>query len=194
MFQDTTPFLLALVITFTILVCVAIYNSINSPPPIKQAEKPEPGPSRTREILARFSEFYTNLDPEEESIYDTAILPDPKQHIIHALYVGFDESETEEDREAIKRGLKAITYFQDLVGENPLTKDFNSNDSGSLPTQLLFQDPNDENINLSEEEKKYNEFKNKVIKELNDHYDHLKIENDSSKEGQGQDQELKEKI
>ena len=190
MFQDTTPFLLALVITFTVLVCIAIYNSINSPPPLKQAEKPEPGPSRTREILARFSEFYINLEPVEDYIYDTAILPDPKQHIIHALYVGFDESETEEDREAIKRGIHAITNFQDLVGENPLTKDFNSSATETLSTQLLFQDPNEENINLSEEEKRYNDFKNKVEHELYEHFNHLKIENDLSKEGQ----ELEEKI
>ena len=190
MFQDTTPFLLALVITFTVLVCIAIYNSINSPPPLKQAEKPEPGPSRTREILARFSEFYLNLEPVEDYIYDTAILPDPKQHIIHALYVGFDESETDEDREAIKRGIQAITNFQDLVGENPLTKDFNSSATERLSTQLLFQDPNEENINLSEEEKRYNDFKSKVEQELHDHFNHLKIENDLSKEGQG----LEEKI
>ena len=189
MFQDTTPFLLALIITFTVLVCIAIYNSINTPPPPKQADKPDPGPSRTREILARFSEFYINLEPVEDYIYDTAILPDPKQHIIHALYVGFDESETEEDKEAIKRGIHAISNFQDLVGENPLTKDFNTNQTESLSTQLLFQDPNDENINLSEEEKRYNEFKNKVQQELQDHYNHLKIENDSSTE----EQELKEK-
>ena len=117
-------------------------------------------------------------------------MPDPKQHIIHALYVGFDESETEEDREAIKRGIQAITNFQDLVGENPLTKDFNSSATETLSTQLLFQDPNEENINLSEEEKRYNDFKNKVEHELYEHFNHLKIENDLSKEGQ----ELEEKI
>ena len=48
---------------------------------------------------------------------------------------------------------RAITNFQDLVGENPLTKDFNSSATETLSTQLLFQDPNEENINLSEEEK-----------------------------------------
>ena len=104
MFQDTTPFVLALVITFAVLVCISIWNSMNSKPPYEKKPEPEPGPSRTREILARFSQFYLNLNPEDGFIYDTAILPDPKQHIIHALYVGFDESETEADRDAIERG------------------------------------------------------------------------------------------
>ena len=45
-------------------------------------------------------------------------------------------------------------------------------------------------INLSEEEKRYNDFKNKVEHELYEHFNHLKIENDLSKEGQ----ELEEKI
>ena len=44
--------------------------------------------------------------------------------------------------------------------------------------QLLFQDPNDESQNISEEEKRYNDFKNKVTKEVQDHFNHLKIEID----------------
>ena len=178
MFQDTTPFVLAFVITFTFLLCIAIWNSLNRPPPPKEAEKPAPGPSRTREILARFSEFYINLNPEEGYIYDTAILPDPKQHIIHALYVGFDESETDEDRDAIQRGIRAITNFQELVGEEPLTTEFNSNVSETLSSELLFQNPNDESENVSDEEKRYNEYQKKVTKELHDHFNHLKIEID----------------
>ena len=178
MFEDTTPFVLALVITFTILLCIAIWNSFNAPPPPTEAEKPAPGPSRTREILARFSEFYINLNPEEGYIYDTALLPDPKQHIIHALYVGFDESETDDDRDAIQRGIRAITNFQELVGEEPLSPNFNSNANEPLSSQLLFQDPSDENQHISDEEKKYNDFKSKVLKELQDHFNHLKLEID----------------
>ena len=53
------------------------------------------GPSRTRELLIRFSKFYNDLDAHNDYLYDTQLLPDPKQHIIHALYVGFDESENE---------------------------------------------------------------------------------------------------
>ena len=53
-----------------------------------------------------------------------------------------------------------------VININPLTKDFNSSATEALSTQLLFQDPNEENINLSEEEKRYNDFKNKVEHEL----------------------------
>ena len=178
MFQDTTPFILALVITFTVLLCITIWNSFNSPQTKSNFEKPEPGPSRTREILARFSQFYINLAPEEGYIYDTAILPDPKQHIIHALFVGFDKSETDDDRQAIQRGIFAITNFQELVGEEPLKPVFKENETETLSNQLLFQDPNDESQNISEEEKRYNDFKNKVTKEVQDHFNHLKIEID----------------
>ena len=91
MFLDTTPFIIALVVTFSFLICVAIWNNINAPPPSKRAPPIEPGPSRTREILARFSDFYINLNPEGEMLFDTGILPDPKQHIVHALYVGLKQ-------------------------------------------------------------------------------------------------------
>ena len=113
MFIDSTPFVIALVVTFTFLICVVIWNNINAPPPPKKAPSIEPGPSRTRDILARFSDFYLNLNPEGEMIFDSGILPDPKQHIIHALYIGFDESENEDERLAIERGLRAIVTFQD---------------------------------------------------------------------------------
>ena len=122
MFIDSTPFIIALVITFCILICVAIWNNLNAPPPPQKAPPIEPGPSRTREILARFSEFYMNLSPQGEVIYDIGILPDPKQHIIHALYVGFDESENEDERLAIERGLRAIATFQERVGEYPIKR------------------------------------------------------------------------
>ena len=111
MFEDFTPFIIALVVTFSFMICVAIWNSINAPQPPEKAPPIEPGPSRTREILARFSEFYMNLNPEGEMIFDTDLLPDPKQHIIHALYVGFDESENDDEKSAIERGLRAIVKF-----------------------------------------------------------------------------------
>ena len=80
MFIDSTPFLIALVVTFCVLICVVIWNNINAPLPPQKAPPIESGPSRTREILARFSDFYTNLNPEGEMIFDVGILPDPKQH------------------------------------------------------------------------------------------------------------------
>ena len=186
MFQDTTPFILALIITFTVLVCIAIWNSINSQPPYQKGPPPTPGPSRTREILSRFSEFYNNLSPEEGYIYDIAILPDPKQHIIHALYVGYDESETTDDRDAIERGLNAIVNFQELVGEDPLMPIDNDTSSlNMLPTEALFQ--NEENYEefASEEEKKYNAYLNKRDTELLEHFNHLKIEHTNEEETKG---------
>ena len=177
MFQDTTPFVLALIITFTVLICIAIWNSFNRQPAQQQRIQPEPGPSRTREILRRFSDFYNNLNPEEEYIFDTAILPDPKQHIIHALYVGYDESESEEDKEAIERGLKAIVHFQDLVGEEPLKPIAkNSNSDINPPTNTLFQDLDNEHEFISDEAKKYFVYLDKKNNELIEHLNHLKIE------------------
>ena len=117
-----------------------------------------------------------NLNPEEEMIFDIDLLPDPKQHIIHALYVGFDESESEADKEAIERGLRAIINFQELVGEEPLVpfiKDVNELQT-NVPTENLFQ----EEELVSEEEKKYNEFSNKRDMELLEHLNHLKINHD----------------
>ena len=69
------------------------------------------------------SEFYMNLNPEGEMIFDIDLLPDPKQHIIHALYVGFDESENDDEKSAIERGLRAIVKFQERVGELPIKKE-----------------------------------------------------------------------
>ncbi len=190
MFQDTTPFMLALFITFIVLICIALWNSINRQPPYKKGPEPEPGPSRTREILLRFSQFYNNLNPEDGHIYDTALLPDPKQHIIHALYVGFDESETQEDKEAIERGLRAIVNFQELVGEDPLKPIENELDSNyNLPTESLFQNDENDIENISDEEKKYNEFSNKKHVELIEHLNHLKIESNQVEEEKSKSEE-----
>ena len=175
MFIDSTPFVIALVVTFTFLICVVIWNNINAPPPPKKAPPIEPGPSRTREILARFSDFYLNLNPEGEMIFDSGILPDPKQHIIHALYIGFDESENEDERLAIERGLRAIVTFQEKVGEEPLKQIFNE-------TQKIVEQisPNINNANQD-----YNDEDNALFKKMADlrdqelelHFNHLKIEN-----------------
>ena len=174
MFVDTTPFIIALVITFCFLICIAIWNNINTPPPPKKALPIEPGPSRTREILARFSEFYLKLNPEGEIIFDTGILPDPKQHIIHALYVGFDESENEDERSAIERGLRAIVTFQERIGEIPLKQEIS--DTTNVLNEIT---PN--NINTSQNSNLENDeaFKNFSItrdQELDMHFQHLKIE------------------
>ncbi len=168
-FEDTTPFVLALLITFTALVFISIWNNYNSVSVEKEVLKPKTdGPSRTRELLVRFTKFYNDLDAHNDYLYDTQLLPDPKQHIIHALYVGYDESENDEDRNAIKTGLEAIVQFQDLIGEEPLKPEINE--------ETEDQQLNLENTDISEDQKKYLDFNNKKIKELEIHFSHLKIE------------------
>ena len=178
MFEDFTPFIIALVVTFSFLICIAIWNSINAPQPPQKAPPIEPGPSRTREILARFSEFYMNLNPEGEMIFDIGILPDPKQHIIHALYVGFDESENDDERSAIERGIRAIVTFQERVGELPIKKEMseiekNLSTPDSEDSIKNTVDPSNVNI-LSEDE--FQRFSALRDQELNTHFQHLKIE------------------
>ena len=168
-FEDTTPFVLALLITFTALVFISIWNNFNSVKVEKEVSKPKnDGPSRTRELLIRFTKFYNELDAHNDYLYDTQLLPDPKQHIIHALYVGFDESENDEDRKAIKSGLEAIVQFQDLIGDEPLKPEIDE-DTEDQQTNL-------ENTDLTDEQKKYLDFNNKRIQELETHFSHLKIE------------------
>ena len=168
-FEDTTPFVLALLITFTALVFISIWNNYNSVKVEKEVSKPKnDGPSRTRELLIRFSKFYNDLDAHNDYLYDTQLLPDPKQHIIHALYVGFDESENDEDRKAIKSGLEAIVQFQDLIGDEPLKPEIDE-DTEDQQTNL-------ENSDLTDEQKNYLDFNNKRIQELETHFSHLKIE------------------
>ena len=168
-FEDTTPFVLALLITFTALVCISIWNNYSSVKVEKEVLKPKnDGPSRTRELLIRFTKFYNDLDAHDNFLYDTQLLPDPKQHIIHALYVGYDESENDEDRKAIKIGLEAIVQFQDLIGDEPLKPEFDE--------EIEDQSMNLENIDVSDEQKKYLDFNNKRLKELESHFSHLKIE------------------
>ena len=175
MFIDSTPFVMALVVTFTFLICIVIWNKINAPPPPKKAPPIESGPSRTRELLARFSDFYLNLNPEGEMIFDLGILPDPKQHIIHALYVGFDESENEDERLAIERGLRAIVTFQERIGEEPLKQIFNE-------TQKIVEQisPNLNDINQdfnNEDDELFKKMADVRDQELELHFNHLKIEN-----------------
>ena len=178
MFEDFTPFIIALVITFSFLICIAIWNSIHAPQPPQKAPPIEPGPSRTREILARFSEFYMNLNPEGEIIFDTGILPDPKQHIIHALYVGFDESENDDERSAIERGIRAIVTFQERVGELPIKKEMSeieknlavSNSEENITDTV---DTSSVNILSEEEFQRYSVLRDQ---ELETHFQHLKIE------------------
>ena len=168
-FEDTTPFVLALLITFSALVCISMWNNFNSVKVEKEALKPKTeGPSRTRELLIRFTKFYNDLDAHSHYLYDTQLLPDPKQHIIHALYVGYDESENDDDRKAIKIGLEAIVQFQDLIGDEPLKPEIDE-DADDQSTNL-------ENLDISDEQKKYIDFNNKRIKELETHFTHLKIE------------------
>ncbi len=168
-FEDTTPFVLALLITFIALVCISMWNNLTSVRVEKEVLKPKnDGPSRTRELLINFTKFYNDLDAHNNYLYDTQLLPNPKQHIIHALYVGYDESENDEDRKAIKIGLEAIVQFQDLIGDEPL-KPESDEETENPPTNL-------ENLDVTDEQKKYLEFNNKRIQELESHFSHLKIE------------------
>ena len=168
-FEDTTPFVLALLITFTALVCISMWNNFNSVRVEKEVLKPKTeGPSRTRELLIRFTKFYNDLEAHSNYLYDSQLLPNPKQHIIHALYVGYDESENDEDRKAIKIGLEAIVQFQDLIGDEPLKPEIDEDADN--------QSANLENLDISDEQKKYIDFNNKRIKELETHFTHLKIE------------------
>ncbi len=177
-FEDTTPFVLALLITFTALVCVSIWNSYNFVKVEKEVSKPKnDGPSRTRELLIRFTKFYNDLEAHSNYVYDTELLPDPKQHIIHALYVGYDESESDEDRKAIKIGIEAIVQFQDLVGDEPLKPLNDEEIEGEITSD--FENQNDldyPDTDISDEQKKYIDFNNKRKTELETHFSHLKIE------------------
>jgi hypothetical protein len=108
-------------------------------------------------------------------IFDSGILPDPKQHIIHALYIGFDESENEDERLAIERGLRAIVTFQEKVGEEPLKQIFNE-------TQKIVEQisPNINNINQdhnNEDDELFKKMADLRDQELELHFNHLKIEN-----------------
>ena len=175
MFVDSTPFIIALVVTFCFMICVAIWNNINAPPPPQKAPPIEPGPSRTREILARFSEFYMNLNPQGETIFDTGILPDPKQHIVHALYVGFDESEDDEERLAIERGIRAIVTFQERVGEEPIKRKMSETEKVLSPSLNDENEAETFNAKFVDDE----EFIKMVTlrdQELELHFQHLKIE------------------
>ena len=157
------------------MICVAIWNNINAPPPPQKAPPIEPGPSRTREILARFSEFYMNLNPQGETIFDTGILPDPKQHIVHALYVGFDESEDEEERLAIERGIRAIVTFQERVGEEPIKRKISETEKVLSPSLNDENEAETFNAKFVDDE----EFIKMVTlrdQELELHFQHLKIE------------------
>ena len=178
MFEDFTPFIIALVVTFSFMICIAIWNSINAPEPPQKAPPIEPGPSRTREILARFSEFYMNLNPEGEMIFDSGILPDPKQHIVHALYVGFDESENDDERSAIERGLRAIATFQERVGDLPIKKEMSEIEKSLRP---INDQQNTDNINISSnfkllDEEEFQRYSVLRDQELETHFQHLKIE------------------
>ena len=169
-FEDTTPFVLALLITFIALVCISMWNNFNSVRVEKEVLKPKTeGPSRTRELLIRFTKFYNNLDAHNNYLYDTQLLPDPKQHIIHALYVGYDESENDEDRKAIRIGLETIVQFQDLIGDEPLKPEIDEETGDQVVTNI-------ENQDISNEQKKYLDFNSKRIQELETHFSHLKIE------------------
>ena len=111
-------------------------------------------------------------------IFDIDLLPDPKQHIIHALYVGFDESENDDDKSAIERGLRAIVKFQERVGELPIKKEISEiekNFGTPNPEENITNTVDTSSVNiLSEEEfQRYSVLRDQ---ELETHFQHLKIE------------------
>ena len=119
-----------------------------------------------------------NLNPEGETIFDSGLLPDPKQHIIHALYVGFDESENDDERSAIERGIRAIVTFQERVGELPIKKEIseiekNMTTPNSIEDIQNRVDPSNINILSEEEFQRYSVLRDQ---ELETHFQHLKIE------------------
>jgi hypothetical protein len=107
-------------------------------------------------------------------LFDTGILPDPKQHIVHALYIGFDESENEDERLAIERGLRAIVTFQERVGEKPLKQTISEIEK---VLEQITPDINESNQNINIEDDEI--FKKVALlrdEELQMHFQHLKIE------------------
>ena len=119
-----------------------------------------------------------NLNPEGEMIFDSGILPDPKQHIVHALYVGFDESENDDERSAIERGLRAIVTFQERVGDLPIKKEMSEIEKSLSP---INDQQNTDNINISSnfkllDEEEFQRYSVLRDQELETHFQHLKIE------------------
>ena len=80
-----------------------------------------------------------NLSPQGEVIYDIGILPDPKQHIIHALYVGFDESENEDERLAYRKRPKSNCDISERVGEYPIKRIYSA-------TEKILDDVDSNNV------------------------------------------------
>jgi len=110
-------------------------------------------------------------------IFDTGLLPDPKQHIIHALYVGFDESENDDEKSAIERGLRAIVTFQERVGELPIKKEMSEIEKNliiSNSEENLTNTIDSSNINILTEEE-FQRFSVLRDQELETHFQHLKI-------------------
>jgi len=64
--------------------------------------------------------------------------------------------------------LEAIAQFQDLIGDEPLKPEIDEDTDD--------QSMNMENLDISDEQKKYIDFNDKRIKELETHFTHLKIE------------------
>ena len=109
-------------------------------------------------------------------MYDIGILPDPKQHIIHALYVGFDESEDEDERLAIERGLRAIVTFQERVGEYPIKRTYSATEKILDNVEPNTEQNNTEtNFNFLDDEE-FEKFSILRDEELDGHFQHLKIE------------------
>ena len=116
-----------------------------------------------------------NLNPQGETIFDIGILPDPKQHIIHALYVGFDESEDDDERSAIERGLRAIVTFQERVGEEPIKRNISETEN-FLNTNLNAENEDEKFIAKLIDDDDFNKFADLRDNELALHFQHLKIE------------------
>ena len=111
-------------------------------------------------------------------IFDIDLLPDPKQHIIHALYVGFDESENDDEKAAIERGLRAIVTFQERVGELPIKKEMSEIEKNlTIPNSEkdVTNTLDTSNVNILSEEE-FHRFSLLRDQELETHFQHLKIQ------------------
>ena len=102
-------------------------------------------------------------------------MPDPKQHIIHALYVGFDESEDDDERSAIERGLRAIVTFQERVGEEPIKR--NISETEKVLSVNLNEENGDEKFTAKTvDDEEFEKFAILRDQELELHFQHLKIQ------------------
>jgi hypothetical protein len=93
-------------------------------------------------------------------------------------HVGFDESENDDEKSAIERGLRAIVTFQERVGELPIQKEMSEiekNLTSANSEENITNTLNPSNFNIITEEE-FQKFSVLRDQELETHFQHLKIE------------------